>query len=340
MNKLAAVLALVLMAGLPPDASTARPRRSPAKPSGIPRAGAPVDPRAEMKRLVEEISVYAKSRRAGFMILPLNAEELHRRLPVSMAPDDDYLDSIDGAVIESLHFAPVDRERSRESTRRRVNLLHAAKKRDLSLLAIDYVKEERNIAAARRRAARYGFALFCADRRELDTVPAAALQPPAPDAPVSGGVRSFVYLINPGRYGSGEALASALAAAPADLVVVDPWLDRDRRLTARDVELMKRGAAGSRRRVIAYLSVGEAERSRSYWKKEWTRRPPAWVAAENPDWPGCYRVRYWRPEWRALLFGSPAAALDRILAQGFDGVALDTVDTFHWFEGAGRGALD
>ncbi len=48
----------------------------------------------------------------------------------------------------------------------------------------------------------------------------------------------------------------------------------------------------------------------------------------NPDWDGNYFVRYWQPEWQALMFGSPESYLDTIMAQGFDGVYLDRADAF------------
>ena len=48
----------------------------------------------------------------------------------------------------------------------------------------------------------------------------------------------------------------------------------------------------------------------------------------NPDWDGNYFVRYWQPEWQALMFGSPESYLDVIMAQGFDGVYLDRADAF------------
>ena len=54
----------------------------------------------------------------------------------------------------------------------------------------------------------------------------------------------------------------------------------------------------------------------------------AWLGNVNPDWDGNYFVQYWQPAWQALMFGSPEAYLDIIIAQGFDGVYLDRADAF------------
>lgn len=129
-----------------------------------------------------------------------------------------------------------------------------------------------------------------------------------------------------------------VAASPYDLVVIDYRPDvlygTEFPFSREDVKLMQRKPDGSRRLVIAYLSVGEAEDYREYWKRAWTMTPserPSWVSTENPRWRGNFPVRYWHGEWRSILFGSAGAYLDRIVAAGFDGVYLDRVDVYQEF---------
>ena len=55
---------------------------------------------------------------------------------------------------------------------------------------------------------------------------------------------------------------------------------------------------------------------------------PAWLAEENAHWRGNFRVRYWDQGWQALIFGHETAALERIIAAGFDGVYLDRADVY------------
>ena len=91
----------------------------------------------------------------------------------------------------------------------------------------------------------------------------------------------------------------------------------------------------SGRKVIAYLSIGEAEAYRYYFKPGWidplTGQPdssaPCWLGRTNPDWEGNYKVQYWSEDWQRIVLGY----LDRIIADGFDGVYLDIVDAFEYW---------
>lgn len=118
------------------------------------------------------------------------------------------------------------------------------------------------------------------------------------------------------------------AASPFDLLVVDYAKDGsdDTALSPAEIARLQVKPDGSRRLVLAYLSVGEAESYRYYWRKQWRTRRPRWLLRENPDWDQSYAVRFWDRDWQALLFGRPAAYLDKVLAQGFDGVYLDKCD--------------
>lgn len=84
--------------------------------------------------------------------------------------------------------------------------------------------------------------------------------------------------------------------------------------------------------MIAYMSIGEAEDYRYYWQTEWEINPPSWLAEENPNWPGNYKVRYWDLAWQEIIYGNDNSYLKKILDAGFDGVYLDIIDTFEYFE--------
>ena len=58
----------------------------------------------------------------------------------------------------------------------------------------------------------------------------------------------------------------------------------------------------------------------------------SWLEEENPDWSGNYKIRYWDKNWQQIIFGNPDAYLDKILKAGFDGVYLDLVDSYEYFE--------
>tara|TARA_R110000868_G_scaffold136049_3_gene348798 strand:- start:2493 stop:3314 length:822 start_codon:yes stop_codon:yes gene_type:complete len=76
--------------------------------------------------------------------------------------------------------------------------------------------------------------------------------------------------------------------------------------------------------LISYMSVGEAEDYRPYFKK----LPKSLIAKENPHWKGNFDIKYWEPAWHQILYSSDNSYLDKILSAGFDGVYLDIVDGY------------
>ncbi|MCR8548671.1 endo alpha-1,4 polygalactosaminidase [Salipiger sp. P9] len=121
----------------------------------------------------------------------------------------------------------------------------------------------------------------------------------------------------------------ALHRATEDLLIIDPTDGIPGGAFPREtMELMKHRPDGTRRLLIAYLSIGQAESYRLYWRPDWEETPPDWLMGPDPRWPGNYEVRFWEPGWQSLIYGSADAALDRILATGYDGVMLDGVDAF------------
>ena len=97
-----------------------------------------------------------------------------------------------------------------------------------------------------------------------------------------------------------------------------------------------RHSPGGEKLVLCYMSIGQAEDYRFYWQREWVENPPAWLDEPDPDWSNDYWVRYWDPGWQAIIYGSPESYLDRILDLGFDGVYMDRVDTYFYYEERGR----
>lgn len=112
-----------------------------------------------------------------------------------------------------------------------------------------------------------------------------------------------------------------------DVVVIDYSGDgsAEERYSADEIAKLK--AAG--KIPLAYFSIGEAEDYRWYWDEAWTTSPessrPAWLAPENPDWPGNYLVKFWEEDWQAIIY----QYLSQIEAAGFSGIYLDKVDAWY-----------
>ncbi len=140
-------------------------------------------------------------------------------------------------------------------------------------------------------------------------------------------VRQFAYQLQ-------NLDVDAAATSKAELLIIDPMTDAGR-LSADQIAKLKRMPDGKSRLVVAYLSIGEAEDYRPYWRKAWTTAPPAWLGPENPDWKGNFKVRFWDEGWQRLMIGSPDASLDQILQEGYDGVYLDIIDAFEFWQDRG-----
>lgn len=276
-----------------------------------------------MRDLVIAISQTAKAARPGFLIVPQNGIEL-----VTAVPDDPqaplvapYLAAIDAVGQEDLFYGmdKDDHPSPPRETARLLAYLDRVRAAGKPVLVTDYCSTPAHVAESRRQNDAHRFHSFQAPSRELDCIPA--------DLPAT----SFLYLLN-ADFNRRDLLVQALAATPATLLVIDPCASDGSPLTPADLVRLRHRPDGTSRRVLAYLSIGEAETYRPYWQPSWSRQPPPWLDAPNPDWPDNYKVRYWHPDWQQLLFRAPDSALAHILAAGFDGAYLDIIDAFEHFE--------
>ena len=137
------------------------------------------------------------------------------------------------------------------------------------------------------------------------------------------GVRTWGYQLQ-------KVNMKEVAASAFDLMVIDYSKDGsdEQAFTPGDIARMKIKPDGSRRHVLAYMSIGEAESYRYYWDPAWSTQKPSWLLDENPDWKENFSVCYWDSGWQGQFCGKPTAYLDRIMAAGFDGVYLDKCDVF------------
>ena len=154
---------------------------------------------------------------------------------------------------------------------------------------------------------------------------------------------SFAYVLQADAFAKTKPAAVArFAACERDWIVLDAAFSTGEPWTPADLKSIRAGQSG--RKVIAYLSIGEAEDYRPYWKHEWDANKdgkpdtnaPAFLVGENPEWHGNYRVKYWHAVWQKIIL----ASVDEIMAQGFDGVYLDIVDGFETFEQDGKNFID
>jgi cysteinyl-tRNA synthetase, unknown class len=131
-----------------------------------------------------------------------------------------------------------------------------------------------------------------------------------------------------------------------DLVITDYSEDGHEatRFKPEQIEGLKHSPGGAKR-VLAYMSTGEAETYRWYWQNSWDanldgipdRGAPSWLGKSNPEWLDNYKVRFWDPDWQRIIYGTPDSYLDKIIADGYDGVYLDIIDAYEYWAPGGRG---
>lgn len=297
------------------------------------------DYRQAMRDFVVRISETARAQDADFIVIPQNGIEL-----VTLGDDADadlsasYLSAIDGHGQEDLFYgySHDDTPTPVLVTDELLSYLRRSKQAGKSILVTDYCVHPDYVTDALGRCDAEGFLSFAAPSRELDVVPGGV--PPhenAQDIVRLDEARNFLYLINNQNFDNKESFLRAVSATNYDVLIMDLFFNDGTAFTAQEVERLKQKANGGRRLVVCYMSIGEAEDYRYYWQPSWKRHKPVWLARENPSWPGNYKVRYWNSGWQELICGSGDSYLNRILAARFDGVYLDIVDAFEYFEERG-----
>jgi cysteinyl-tRNA synthetase len=301
------------------------------------RAKAAIDYRTEMRNFVIGISQYTKAQNANFAIIPQNGIEL-----ITTNGESDgtlattYLNAIDGVGQEDLFYGYNDDNVATPSAdnlyiREYLDRIKTSKK----VLVTDYCSSKTNVDKSYSSNATNGYVSFAASHRELDNIPTYPAQPNnvnTDNITSLSQAKNFLYLIDPGNYSSKTAFINAVKATNYDVVLMDLFFSGTTAFTAAEIDQLKTKANGGKRLVIAYMSIGEAEDYRYYWLSSWKVGSPAFIVAENPDWPGNYKVQYWNADWKAIIYGNDSSYAKKLLDSHFDGAYLDIIDGFEYFE--------
>lgn len=300
---------------------------------------AKADYRQKMRELVVAISKEAKKHNPKFLVIGQNALEL---VTVNGKPSgkvaQDYINALDATGIEELFYGYENKDGVKTPTKITQYFLSYLKifsQYKKQVLVIDYPKTVEKARDSYQRSSKKGFISFQTNR-------ACSIIPPwmfnKNEEPVTelSQAKNFLYLINPETFKSREEFLQALSSSWYDVLIIDAFF-WDQLLSKSEVALLKKKPNGARRLVIAYMSVGEAENYRYYWKPEWKKHKPWFLEKENPYWKGNYKVRYWDREWHRILYGAGDeefgdSYLGKIVYAGFDGVYMDVLDAAMYFE--------
>lgn len=296
-----------------------------------------VDFRQEMRDFVIGISQYAKAEIDGFIVIPQNGQEL-----VTVNGEGDglpataYLNAIDGVGREDLFYGYDDDNVATPTSERdyMIDYLDICENNNVEVLTTDYCWTESKMDDSYTQNFAKEYISFAAPDRELNVIPdypSQIFNVNNLDIVTLSDAKNFLYLLNPDAFATKQAFIDAVSGTNYDVLIIDCFFNEEI-LTFNDVAQLKTKLNGGSRLVISYMSIGEAENYRYYWQTAWSSNMPDWIEAENPDWEGNYKVRYWETDWQNIIFGSSEAYLDKIIDAGFDGVYLDIIDAFEYFE--------
>lgn len=292
--------------------------------------------REQMRLFVINISNYAKEKNSSFVIIPQNGHELLTDEESGNLYLEDYIKAIDGTGREDLFYGyDEDNEPTpSDESEYLIELLDIAKGNSKVNLVTDYCWTHSYMDNSYQKNYQKGYISFAASSRDLDEIP------DYPSTPYNknnsnisslSGAANFLYLLDPSGFSSRADYLASLAQTDYDIFIIDAFYDENL-LSNTEIARLKTKQNGGSRLVISYMSIGEAEDYRYYWKTDWNSNKPAWMDEENPDWEGNYKVKYWEADWQAVIYGSSSAYLDKILDAGFDGVYLDIIDAFEYYE--------
>jgi cysteinyl-tRNA synthetase len=294
--------------------------------------------KTEMRNFVIGISKYAKAKHTGFSIIPQNGIELVTETgDDNAAPQAAYLAAIDGNGQEDLFYGYNNDDDATPSNDNAylVKFLKISKNAGNTIFVTDYCSTHSKMDDANQKNQQEGFLSFAASHRELDIIP----NYPSPifnentnNITKLSDAQNFLYLINPDNFSSKADFIQSVTNTNYDVILMDLFFKDGTEFTASEINQLRSKKNGGSRMVICYMSIGEAENYRYYWKAEWNSTKPAWLDAENPDWPGNFKVKYWDKDWQAIIYGNDNSYLKKIIDADFDGVYLDIIDAFEYFE--------
>jgi cysteinyl-tRNA synthetase len=290
----------------------------------------------KMREFVIGISQYAKANNPNFNIIPQNGIELvSSDGENSTQSHTNYLNAIDANGQEDLWYGydNDDQATSVVTTLYLKDFLNLALKERKKILVTDYCSTPTKVSHSYFENNNSGFVSFAADHRELNNIPQTAVYAENNTVVSSmSQVKNFLYLINLEKYATKTAFIEAVTATNYDLIITDLFFNDGTPFSKAEINALKNKANGGKRLVISYLSIGECEDYRYYWQNSWATAKPNWLDAENPDWKGNYKVKYWDPEWKKIIYGNKDSYVQKIIDVGFDGAYLDIIDAFEYYE--------
>ena len=215
-----------------------------------------------------------------------------------------------------------------------------AERNGIRIFTLDYGKSKKFIDKTYLEAQKQGFVPMVSSKPLLDitSLPAYPQRPfreNSDNVLTPKQVLNFVAVTNSIAYGREDVFALKLHDTNYDMVIVDVFHGRQP-LSRRAVETLKYKKVGAKRLVIAQMNIGLADSYKYYWEDNWGAGSPPFINAPLRNEPDRYYVKYWLPQWQQLIAGNTNSFLYGIIRQGFDGVLIDGLETYKFYESGGE----
>ena len=302
-----------------------------------------VDHREAMRQFIQSISTYARRQNRNFMVVTKDGLDLLVKKDLAdekiSLPARTYMRSIDAVMIDGLFYGrqafglPTDKK----VLETRLPLVNQAIKNGIKTFAIEYVKSPQEAQEAIKLNTARGLIPFpsMTPRNVLNEIPSYPRRPlnENPKSILSmKDVKNFLYLRETAKFGRQDEFTLNIHGTNFDLVVVDIFHGRTP-LSRQAVETLKYKKVGAKRLVFAHIDIGTASSHRYYWKARWREGSPFWIKAPVPGEPDRYFVQFSQPEWRRIISGNPKSYVFGAIKQGFDGIILEGINAYRFFEG-------
>ncbi len=278
----------------------------------------------KMQEFITEISVYAREFDSDFIIIPQNGAELvYINGEQENGVNSAFISQINAFGMEELYY-----NGGIEKDDYRINLLKTA---GVKALVADFHNDNSAITNSYSYAAAEGWLAFprTSDNYDYKNIPSFVYNENADNITNLNEAKNYLYLISTDNYSSKAAFLAAIQATNYDAIIIDAFY-QDALFTSTEINALKVKANGAQRILIAYMSIGSAEKYRYYWQEKWRKGKPNWLKKKYDGYKDELWVEFWNPEWKSIIYGNEQSYTKKIIDAGFDGTYLDNVEAFYF----------
>lgn len=292
----------------------------------------------QMQEFVLNIAGYARNFDDSFIIIVQNGEELAFNNADTAGGVSNlhkaFFNTVDAFSAEEVHCAGTYNV---DDYRREILLMLGPGYKDNNerkvIMVSDYMLDLNDYYNVSYMAGEYGLLSFIrfADNYDYSQIPDNGYSELNRDITSIYLVHDYLCLLSNKNFSDRMQMLNLIASTYYDLVIIDPFFDENM-LTPADVDLIRFRPNGTKRLVIAHVSIGSAENYRYYWQNSWNSNPPEWILKPYENYPDEYWVDFRNKDWQNIIYGNNNSYMKKIIDAGFDGAFLDNVETYKQIE--------